>query len=830
MSVLSLGSDDDFDMEEIEDVGEDADIIWGVLKSFSILSVRDRSGSIHRLLQQAVQDSHEKAEAREAISRCLWALSQLWCYREDGDGDGDGAGAGEDASNAGNGDADRAGRSKYSISSRDSIRQMLQRPEAGRLVEHIKGATKHALALGVQQRVCAYLLTEAGIYISVALSQFREAQVVLLRAMTALDGVEVEQQQHHGASSPRSPASSAAAEATAAAAAAGGGGGGGGGGSVLSAEAAAALTLQKAKTLHHLGMVSRYLGDYAKSEECLLDAQSIRTSFKLKYAYTRQQDEVEVEADCAKTLYELGVTRTKQKDPVGANAYLQQALVIQRHLGVSTSSTLYQLAVIAVVDKPPRYDDAETLLQEVLAAEGQDGAARSATLQQLGRVASRRGHLDVAGKYFEQALAGYQGAYNSKLHVNIASVHQALGTLFMNKKEHASANVHLLEALEIRTKLYGGDTHQDVTSTLRALGMTHRAIGQNEQAAEYFLRERLALEALLSTGRNHRFLAELQNVVAVQRSLAKETGDKAAAKMYTQQLKALKQQQMLIADDETTSGGGGSGGGGGTNASSVGGGAVGLEGSLVGAAAMSGLAEKLTRLAAKSRGVVRAELLASMKAKKTPDFNRIVDATSKLVRLVAEVEAVLNADAAGAGAGAEKDGGDVDSERVGDRRDDHGGVDGKSSSGSSDGGGASSGSTPLHALITNVRTFCDVARAGIESSDADGDGADGDGADAVAAPAACDQQQGSRTHLKAKIAARREEAAEGVWTAKGETPLKAKLTARKAAAAAAAADKVAVASAQLSQAEKTNELFKACDALREVLRACGLTVSDSYTD
>eukprot|EP00729_Bicosta_minor_P018260 gene18260-27793_t len=76
--------EDAFDMDEIEDVGEDADIIWGVLKSFSILSVRDRSGSIHRLLQQAVMDSHERGEATEAISRCLWALSQLWCFREGG--------------------------------------------------------------------------------------------------------------------------------------------------------------------------------------------------------------------------------------------------------------------------------------------------------------------------------------------------------------------------------------------------------------------------------------------------------------------------------------------------------------------------------------------------------------------------------------------------------------------------------------------------------------------------------------------------------------------------------------------------------------------------
>lgn len=317
------------------------------------------------------------------------------------------------------------------------------------------------------------------------------------------------------------------------------------------------------------------------------------TVFKLKSASASSDQKKEVEADCAKTLYELGVTRTKQKDPAGANDYLQQALVIQRQLRVPTSSTLYQLAVIAVVDKPPRYDDAEELLQEVLAAEGQDGAARSATLQQLGRVASRRGHLEVAGKYFEEALAGYQLAYRSKRHVNVASVHHALGTLCMSKKEHASGTKHLLEALEIRTRLYGGDTHQDVTATLRALGMTYRAVGQNEQAGEYFHRERVALESLVSAGsQKQRFFTELVTVVGVQRALAKETGDKAAVKVYTQQLKVVKQQQL---DDDGSSNGGANGSSAGSDAAPP---------------PMSGPTEKLARLAQKSRGVVRAELLS----------------------------------------------------------------------------------------------------------------------------------------------------------------------------------------------------------------------------
>jgi tetratricopeptide (TPR) repeat protein len=187
----------------------------------------------------------------------------------------------------------------------------------------------------------------------------------------------------------------------------------------------------------------------------------------------RQPTESTYTMHIAKTLHELGVTRIKQKDPVAANNYLQESLnLLQRKGGhgyvgdsggivdgAGTSSTLYQLAVVAVIDKPPRLDDAERLLHEVLAVEGQDGAARSATLQQLGRVASRRGKLELAEKYLVEALAGYQQAYRSKRHVNVASVHQSLGTLYTSKKEFVLAEKHLLESLDIRTKLCGGDVY-----------------------------------------------------------------------------------------------------------------------------------------------------------------------------------------------------------------------------------------------------------------------------------------------------------------------------------------------------------------------------------
>lgn len=39
---------------------EEADIVWGVLKSFSLLEVRDKAGSIHRLLQEVCGLHHPR--------------------------------------------------------------------------------------------------------------------------------------------------------------------------------------------------------------------------------------------------------------------------------------------------------------------------------------------------------------------------------------------------------------------------------------------------------------------------------------------------------------------------------------------------------------------------------------------------------------------------------------------------------------------------------------------------------------------------------------------------------------------------------------------------
>eukprot|EP00039_Didymoeca_costata_P010697 m.144730 g.144730 ORF g.144730 m.144730 type:complete len:1627 (-) comp14930_c0_seq1:2155-7035(-) len=437
---------------------EEADIAWGVLKSFSLLSVRDNSASIHRLLQKAVTDRHSEEAAENFLSKCLWTISRLWHFKKE---------------------------------------EPKTWPRAGQLLEHIKATTRRALDLNLKPALCAELLTDAGHYISVALSRFNEAEQLLRLAL----------QTHEKYNKSK-------------------------------------MNIKRARTLHHLGMVMRYLGNFELASEYLWESLEIR----------QQDSESSGSLDEASTLHELGVTRIKVQDPEGAEIFLQQCLdLLNSHKEkaenskqprddfVSSASTLYQLAVAKIVRKPPRLNEAELLLKKVLDISEHKGAARSSTLQQLGRVAVRRGNWREAEEYFQQALEGFKRAYRSDHHVNISSVFQALGNLAMNRKQYDIAEKYFLEALRVRTGVYGSDAHLDVSAALGALGNASRARGDLSAASKYFERQRAALEKLQrSKDHSHRATQEMQTTISILRSIARECGDKGKTRELTEDLQELR--------------------------------------------------------------------------------------------------------------------------------------------------------------------------------------------------------------------------------------------------------------------------------------------------
>ena len=100
---------------------------------------------------------------------------------------------------------------------------------------------------------------------------------------------------------------------------------------------------------------------------------------------------------------------------------------VKRQLGsTDVASTLYQLAVVHTMAKPPNLDAAEAKLKHVLVV-SRSSATRAATLQQLGRVCLRRGALKDAERYLRDTLELYTHTYKSDLHINVASIHFQLG-------------------------------------------------------------------------------------------------------------------------------------------------------------------------------------------------------------------------------------------------------------------------------------------------------------------------------------------------------------------------------------------------------------------
>lgn len=389
-----------------------ADDVWGILKCYSTIVVRNKIASIHRILQQVVQNSLTDQVSDAALCCCLVALQDAWKFRQ-----------------------------------WDPTTWI----QAGNLVPHILVVVGHGEDRGLMPRTRAALLTRAGHYLSVALSRFDKADRLLKIALDTYS------------------------------------------------KAGCCQTVEYSTTLHHQGMVKRYLGEFAAAELTLREAHRI-----LQCQLGRTLDRASAERTklaLAETLHEFGMVKLKQRQLHNAGELLKQSLEHKRALLASDNvdpllphrvrldatlsvflrlSTLrgtiiirvdrYQLGVIATVDRPPRLDDAEQLLRQVLEKQKGEGAAYAATLQQLGRVAVRRGNMGEATELLQSALKEFKRTYRSSLHVNIAAVHHRLGVVFLGLKQAKVASEHLTEALRIREYLYENGGHIDVAATLHELG------------------------------------------------------------------------------------------------------------------------------------------------------------------------------------------------------------------------------------------------------------------------------------------------------------------------------------------------------------------------
>ena len=306
----------------------------------------------------------------------------------------------------------------------------------------------------------------------------------------------------------------------------------------------------------------------------------------------------------ASTLHELGVVHLRRAYWTAATELLTQSLEMKRgrrDVGVGEeraaatrfseeAATLHQLAVAAMSSKPPRLDEAGALLREALTVEAQGPFAlvgRAATLQQLARVAERRGDRKGARAMLQDALELHRQAYGEAVpHVNKAAVLSQLASLSLQSGDAELAAGYLTEALVMRRQIYGrGSAHMEMALNLGKLGECDRARGDHSGAATNFAAQRAMLETLalseapaaadaatsgqplqrviraVAAGGEAmppmRLLNHLQGAIRWQRTIAREAGDAARATELAaeaQQLQHVLMQSEAGVEGEGTSG------------------------------------------------------------------------------------------------------------------------------------------------------------------------------------------------------------------------------------------------------------------------------------
>ena len=188
-------------------------------------------------------------------------------------------------------------------------------------------------------------------------------------------------------------------------------------------------SLKACSALCQIGKILRYQDRLELSCACVSRALSVLE--KLKPC-------LENELELVSTLHELGLVQTKLKNLDSANRTLNRALDMKRHLQsvnkesrVNISSTLYALARVLSLCKPPQLERSKSLLLQSLEVE-RNTVARASTYQMLARVTIRQGVVgfrETAQRYLNEALRLHKSVYNTECHVNIASVRHQLGFL-----------------------------------------------------------------------------------------------------------------------------------------------------------------------------------------------------------------------------------------------------------------------------------------------------------------------------------------------------------------------------------------------------------------
>jgi len=448
---------------------EQSDLVWNILKSFSILTVRDGKGNMHRLLAQSLRMAHSDEECCQNLRICVEAMNTVWHFQP-----------------------------KRAETWQDSLY----------VVEHVKSLVSHVAER--DQDVCgtAYkagvLSKEAGIFAAMALNAFLEAQASLELALKIFDMVACAKESERSIMQARADAlhelgrvfryqgSFEESEK-----------------SLLAAlcirnklaKADASAKLLVADTLHELGVL--------EVKKHSLDTAETYLNKALNQRRTVDDQDGEIEAECAATLHQLAAVHVARKPPLlcKAEELLQEALKLSRQIG-QRAATLKQLARVTI--RQGLLDTAELYLRRALELYVELYGERAMHINvaavkfQQGALSHQREQLEDAWIHFSECLRIRRHVYayakpvetpeeNCKdpIHIEVSCCLHELGCVAYAQGRHAQslamlqAERSILEKLEESSSTQAERLHQARLTNLTWLRKCAKEIGDENAVAQY---------------------------------------------------------------------------------------------------------------------------------------------------------------------------------------------------------------------------------------------------------------------------------------------------------------------------------------------------------
>ena len=431
------------------------DEIWNILKSYSLLVVKEGQGSIHRLLSQSMRVSQSEVEEQRNLGICLQALLRSWTFKPE---------------------------------------QVDTWNESTNLLEHVKSIVLHSIERGhaLVALDTAILSRQAGVFSAMVLNRFTEAQVSFEHSLAILKGAEQ--------CNPETEKAKAAAYHEL--------------GRVFRYQAQfrhseeslrEALNIREkllqsdptmrnsvAATLHELGVLEVKKHNLDSAATFLEKALGLR----------RTSD---TQANCASTLHQLAAVMVARKPPSldEAEYLLDEALGLSMQIG-QRAATLKQLARVAI--RRGEFDTADRSLSQALElyvelyGENTLHINVAAVKFQQGALAFQRDDLELAWAHFSECLRARRHvyAYTQGNHLEVSSVLHELGCVAIAQKRTEKACEMLSSEKEILDRLCETTSQQQRLWQARLTNLTwllkcSKALG-NEEKIRRFTAERSELK------------------------------------------------------------------------------------------------------------------------------------------------------------------------------------------------------------------------------------------------------------------------------------------------------------------------------------------------